>query len=752
MKSFEFAPVGNPGNPYDTADSNGLRFGQVNYSYSLAKYETTYGQYVVFLNAVARSDPHELFNPGMQYDKLLNGISREGTDGNYSYVLLDSVSADKPVNYVNFLDAVRFCNWMHNGQGDGSTESGAYSITTAQLVGATRKNNITTYRAKGSLDLNVGDQAQMSGLTGSGFDARSTITSIYSKKGYTYFTIENDHPNARATGKGVLTAISATHASNARYWIPTENEWYKAAYYDPTLNSGKGGYFDWATQSDSTPGNAVGDSPNQANIRSSTRFTNSEFFPRPDPLIGPNMLTPVGSFVNSASYYGTFDQDGNVTEWNESIYDPIALFGNYNGSDNGTRSKRGASFYNPAPGSTSRDDGLMPNDAGYAAGFRLAAASNLLPGSTDAVGGISVSGKTDAAEGTSVSGKTDDAGSTSANSRVQLSATNNKPLFYEGTLSSSNEVWPTSTPATGTIQLSLNAKRTEAVYKLEIIGLDFGKWYDGQPRTADSGDDVAGMHFHHAPFYTVGDVCIGLINPNQENDLKIAYDEHTSIWTLTGKWTAADHSVISLRDSLQYIYAGELYTNIHTERVALGEIRAQFNPVSNSSSSQLLAAIAPYAGSISPHSQDHCCDPSVTPVDSTCPHPEDHCCETHDAKTQHSASGGDWLTGHDGKDVFCYDSLNDSRYKISLRDRISNFNSSEDLIDLHTLDANSRRPGLQGFTWLGDTSSGHSSLVLPGQLRYHDGVLSADLNGDSQPDFAISLIGSPVLTAKNFIF
>ena len=81
------------------------------------------------------------------------------------------------------------------------------------------------------------------------------------------------------------------------------------------------------------------------------------------------MLTSVGSFSNSASYYGTFDQDGNVTEWNESIYDPASVFGEYNGSINGTRSKRGASFYNPDSGAASRDDGLMPNDAGYAAGF-----------------------------------------------------------------------------------------------------------------------------------------------------------------------------------------------------------------------------------------------------------------------------------------------------------------------------------------------------------------------------------------------
>jgi len=88
MVTVEFVPVGNAGNANDEPDSNGLEFGQVNYNYNIAKYETTYGQYVEFLSAVAKSDPYGLFNPGMQDDKLLNGIARTGTDGNYNYRLL----------------------------------------------------------------------------------------------------------------------------------------------------------------------------------------------------------------------------------------------------------------------------------------------------------------------------------------------------------------------------------------------------------------------------------------------------------------------------------------------------------------------------------------------------------------------------------------------------------------------------------------------------------------------------------------
>ena len=387
---MEFKAVGNLGNANDTSG-----FGSVSYNYDIAKYETTYGQYVDFLNAVAKSDPNGLFNPGMQYDLLLNGITRTGNDGSYSYSVAPSTgspstqnpegSINKPVNYVNYLDAIRFANWMHNGSSNDpkSTESGAYLITTAALVGAVRKANIITYKATGDLSesISVGDQAQASGLTGSGFETRSTILSVTKKVDkdggtYTYFTVQNNQSNGIATGSGTVTVIPATHDLGAKYWIPTENEWYKAAYYNPTLNSNTGGYYDWATQSDTAPGNAVGTGSNLANTRTDTGFTKSSgpllLLQTPDPLKGPNMLTPVGTFSGSASYYGTFDQDGNVTEWNESIYDPTAVFGDYNGSVNGTRSKRGASFYNNDPGSSHRDDGLMPNDASYGAGFRLA--------------------------------------------------------------------------------------------------------------------------------------------------------------------------------------------------------------------------------------------------------------------------------------------------------------------------------------------------------------------------------------------
>lgn len=50
------------------------------------------------------------------------------------------------------------------------------------------------------------------------------------------------------------------------YVLPTSDQLYKAAYYDPMLNGGNGGYYDYATQSDTSPGNSVGGLANQANV------------------------------------------------------------------------------------------------------------------------------------------------------------------------------------------------------------------------------------------------------------------------------------------------------------------------------------------------------------------------------------------------------------------------------------------------------------------------------------------------------
>ncbi|MFN5662217.1 MAG: SUMF1/EgtB/PvdO family nonheme iron enzyme [Planctomyces sp.] len=123
--------IGNPGN---AADSTG--YGSVAYTYNIGQTEVTNAQYAAFLNAKAASDPFNLYNENMAGS--FGGITRSGSAGSYTYATV-SGRANNPVNYVSFWDATRFANWLHNGQGSGDTETGAYTLTS----GGIRANTLT---------------------------------------------------------------------------------------------------------------------------------------------------------------------------------------------------------------------------------------------------------------------------------------------------------------------------------------------------------------------------------------------------------------------------------------------------------------------------------------------------------------------------------------------------------------------------------------------------------------------------------
>ena len=100
------------------------------------------------------------------------------------------------------------------------------------------------------------------------------------------------------------------------WWIPSEDEWYKAAYYDPTLN-GTGGYWFYPTRSNTAPGNdyLTRSVANQANIMNA----DGDYSVTQSATVSTTqvLLSPVGSFINSYSAYGTYDQGGDVYQWNE---------------------------------------------------------------------------------------------------------------------------------------------------------------------------------------------------------------------------------------------------------------------------------------------------------------------------------------------------------------------------------------------------------------------------------------------------
>jgi len=123
--NIETVPVGYPGNAPDTTG-----YGAVDHNYRIGKYEVTVDQYTEFLN-FHHHHSHLSFSPP-QYFWNANHITQSGsgtTTDPYTYTVAPGY-ANNPVAYVSFWDACRFVNWLGNsqGQGDGDTESGAYTL------------------------------------------------------------------------------------------------------------------------------------------------------------------------------------------------------------------------------------------------------------------------------------------------------------------------------------------------------------------------------------------------------------------------------------------------------------------------------------------------------------------------------------------------------------------------------------------------------------------------------------------------
>ena len=273
------------GNPGNAPDSTG--YGAVPYTYQMGEFDVTVAQYTQFLNAVAASDPYGLWNPSMSPGSTSAscGITRSGSSGSYTYSFAGS-DPNFPVNNASWLSAARFCNWLENGQPTGAEGTGTTETGAYALNGATGAET----------------NQQLAGIT-------------------------------RSPG--------------AIYVIPSENEWYKAAYYDPENRS----YWLYPTQSDSTPTSVL-----------SATGTNNANYEEPgvgssDPTTG---LTPVGSFVDSPGPYGTYDMGGDVFQWTE-------------GFDGGVRVVRGGSFFSDAAGmSSGARVALGPSQQVGTVGFRIA--------------------------------------------------------------------------------------------------------------------------------------------------------------------------------------------------------------------------------------------------------------------------------------------------------------------------------------------------------------------------------------------
>ncbi len=120
--------------------------------------------------------------------------------------------------------------------------------------------------------------------------------------------------------------------------------------------------------------------------------------------------------------------------------------------------------------------------------------------------------------------------------------------------------------------------------------------------------------------------------------------------------------------------------------------------------------------------------------------------------------GHDYLYGGDGLDTFDYNSVSQSKATSTLRDTIFDFASGEDVIDLSTIDANTRTSGNQDFTWRGAAAFSGRAGQLRIQVVDQSGtdndytVVAMDVNGDKKADMHIVVKYVTSLSDFDFIF
>jgi hypothetical protein len=143
---------------------------------------------------------------------------------------------------------------------------------------------------------------------------------------------------------------SIVRSAGATWFLPTENEWYKSAYYDSATTA----YFDYPTSSDTAPTN---DLPTADTGNSADFLANN--LPATGDLNYP--LTSVGAYAMSESPYGTRDQGGNLAEWNETLI------------TTSRRGRRGGAWSTPVSDLASATRGsFTAGNLNSSTGFRLA--------------------------------------------------------------------------------------------------------------------------------------------------------------------------------------------------------------------------------------------------------------------------------------------------------------------------------------------------------------------------------------------
>lgn len=270
-QGIEFVTIGAAGNagyPLSTVDYTGLQNerqgrGQVNYAYRLARTEVTTGQWLEFLNTFApRPQPPRISSLLGNGRSLVGGpiwwgavsIDYDPVANTERYALRsDLPDADRaPVWSMSRRLAAMYCNWLHNDK---------RSDWDALLTGA--------------------------------YD-----TAHWRRE-----------PNGNYTD-------DIEHLPGARFWIPSLDEWGKAAYYDPNrYGPGQEGWWTRAHGRDTLP------TPGFPGDEGADTTLSLPF----GPLFDYRSLVPLGAFPQAQSPWGLFNTVDGAQEMVSERIDPLSL-------------------------------------------------------------------------------------------------------------------------------------------------------------------------------------------------------------------------------------------------------------------------------------------------------------------------------------------------------------------------------------------------------------------------------------------
>ena len=249
-----------------------------------------------------------------------------GVAGSAYAVTIETVAVGNPGNKGDATGTPRLCGTVAY-----KYNIGKYEVTNAQYaaflnaVDAGGKNPRGLYKANMGSDARGGISFDAAAAKGSKYSTKTNMgnkpvnfVSWYSTLRFANWLHNGQPTNGSGTEDGAYDmslGIGIHRKKGAKWWLPSEDEWYKAAYHDK--KAGKAGkYFDYPTGTDKVPtpvtANATGDGS------AGPKGNHANFAKKADWNGQDGNVTTVGT-NGGASPCGTFDQGGNVWEWTESL-------------------------------------------------------------------------------------------------------------------------------------------------------------------------------------------------------------------------------------------------------------------------------------------------------------------------------------------------------------------------------------------------------------------------------------------------